>query len=491
MVSMSESHVIMKRHAVFIPYPAQGHVTPMLKLAKLLNAAHNFHVSFVHTLHNHHRILRSHGPSGVSGIPSFRFHFISDGLPPAENPNATQDIPTLCNSVNQTGANAFRDLLSNLNSAGDAPPVSCVVADAAMAFAVDVAEELGLPVVRFWTASACGLLGYAQYECLIQKGIIPLSDSSCLTNGYLDKVVEGIPSMEGITLKHLPSFIRTTDINDFMLNYLLQRVRTISASRCPLIFNTFDTLDDSVLQTLAAAKITQAPVFTIGPLSLHPTKTNEPVHSKIRPNLLPDDPFCLPWLDTKPPNSIIYINYGSITTLTPDQVMEFAKGLVNSMQSFLWVIRPDLVGSVKPGSVALKIQELVDRTQGRGMIASWCDQEKVLAHPSVGGFLTHCGWNSTIEALSHGVPMVCWPFFAEQMTNCWFCCKKWGVGAEIGEVTMEEVERVVRMVMEGDKGKEMKRKAGEWKKLAEDATMNPNGSSCLNFDMLVNHLIGT
>nr|QAV53748.1 UGT85AD3 [Fagopyrum tataricum] len=485
---MNENNPMTKRHAVCIPYPAQGHVTPMLKLAKLLNANHNFHISFVNTHHNHRRLLRSHGPNGVSGLPSFRFHSISDGLPAADNPDATQDIPALCNSINQKGSTAFRDLLSNLDFAGDAPPVSCVVADAGMAFAVEVAEELGLPVARFWTASACGLLGYAQHECLIQMGIIPLPDSSCLTNGYLDKVVEGIPSMEGITLKHLPSFIRTTDINDFMLNFIPHRVRTISTSNCPLILNTFEALDDPTLQTLVATNITKTPVFPIGPLSLHLTKT--PVHPKIRSNLLPEDPCCLPWLDTKPPGSVIYVNFGSVTVLTPNQVTEFAWGLVNSMQSFLWVIRPGLVGPGEPGSTALTIQELVDGAQGRGMLMSWCDQEKVLAHSSVGGFLTHCGWNSTIEALSHGVPMVCWPFFAEQMTNCWFCCEKWGVGAEIGELRIEEVERVVRMVMEGDKGKEMKRKTGEWKKLAEDATMNPNGSSYLNFNKLVNHLIG-
>ncbi|KAL8130669.1 hypothetical protein V2J09_019824 [Rumex salicifolius] len=486
-------------HAVFIPYPAQGHIGPMLKLAKLLHSSpHNFHISFVNTDHNHRRLQRARGPDAVSGLPDFRFHVIPDGIPPgpADNPDATQDIRALCLSVcmGETCSRAFRDLLSKLNSDaddGDGPgPVTCVVADAAMEFAPGVAEEFGVPAARFWTASACSLWGYAQYETLLQKGIIPLPESSCMTNGYLDKVVEGIVSMEGISLKHLPSFIRATDATDFFLNFMIRRVRTVSGSRCPIIFNTFEALEGPTLQALAAANITNTPVFPIGPLSLlllHKTSNHL---STIRSSLLPEDPNCLSWLDSKPPHSVIYINFGSVATLTPHQVVEFASGLANSMQSFLWVIRPDLVGSIEPGSASVA-HEIVDGSQGRGMIASWCDQERVLAHPAVGAFLTHCGWNSTIEAIGHGVAVLCWPFFADQMTNCWFCCHKWGVGAEVGsgaggEVRREEVERVVRSTAV----EEMRRMAKEWKRLAVEATLTPNGSSYLNLDRLVNHLMG-
>nr|ATL14543.1 UDP-glycosyltransferase [Fallopia multiflora] len=497
--SMSENKTKRRRpHAVCIPYPAQGHIGPMLKLAKLLHSSpHNFHISFVNTHHNHRRLQRAHGSAAVSGLPSFRFHVIPDGLPPADNPDATQDIASLCISINETCPNALRDLLSELNSvagAGDGPgPVSCVVADAGMWFAVDVAEEFGVPAVRFWTASACALLGYAQYESLVQKGVIPLPDSSCLTNGYLDKVVEGIPSMEGITLKHPPSFIRTTDANDFMLNYLRRCVQTVSESRCPLIFNTFEALEGPILQTLATAKITNTPDLTIGPLSFLLPKTNTENHSTIRSSLLPEDPSCLSWLDSKPPDSVIYVSFGSVATLTPHQVIEFACGLVNSEQNFLWVIRPDLVGTSELGSGAVA-RQLVGGAQGRGMLASWCDQEMVLAHPAVGGFLTHCGWNSTIEAIGNGVAVVCWPFFADQQTNSWFCCEKWGAGVEIGgggEVRREEVERVARTVVDGDKGKEMRWKAREWKRLAEEASLSPNGSSYINFKKLVDHLLGS
>ena len=106
------------------------------------------------------------------------------------------------------------------------------------------------------------------------------------------------------------------------------------------------------------------------------------------------------------------------------------------------------------------------------MFASSCSQAKVLKHPFVRGFLIHSEWNSTIESISYGLPMICWPFFADQQTNCWFCCTKWGIGLEIdNNVKRDDVERLVTELMVGEKGKKMKRKAlsGKdwWKQLRE------------------------
>ncbi|KAL3514165.1 hypothetical protein ACH5RR_026882 [Cinchona calisaya] len=116
--------------------------------------------------------------------------------------------------------------------------------------------------------------------------------------------------------------------------------------------------------------------------------------------------------------------------MTPEQLSEFAWGLANSKQNFVWVLRPDLV----LGDSAILPTEFLEETKERGMFASWCPQEEVLSHPSVGGFLTHTGWNSTIESISYGVPMICWPFFSDQLTNCWYCCTKWGNGMEIDKM---------------------------------------------------------
>ncbi|XP_015160957.1 7-deoxyloganetin glucosyltransferase-like [Solanum tuberosum] len=134
--------------------------------------------------------------------------------------------------------------------------------------------------------------------------------------------------------------------------------------------------------------------------------------------------------------------------------------------------------------------EFLAETKERGLLSGWCLQEQVLSHASIGGFLGHCGWNSTFESISFGVPMLCWPFFADQQTNCWFSCNRWGVGIEIdSDVKREVIEEVVRELMIGEKGKEMKENALKWKNLAEKAITSPTGSSYMNFDKLVREVL--
>ncbi|XVE55519.1 hypothetical protein DITRI_Ditri03aG0165100 [Diplodiscus trichospermus] len=381
-----------KPHAVFVPFPAQGHINPMLKFAKLLHRR-GFHITF-----------RTHA---LNGLPSFRFETIPDGLPPTDA-DATQDIPALCESTSKTCLPHFKKLIHKLNnSSPDVPPVSCIVSDVVMSFTLDAAEELGVPEVLFWTTSACGFLGYCYYRQLMEKGYIPL--------------------------KAKP-----------------ERARKASA----IILNTLDDLEHEVLRALSSML---PPIYSLGPLHL---PLNHQVHDhdlkQLGSNLWKEEPECLQWLDSKEPNSVVYVNFGSITVMTPDQLIEFAWGLANSNQTFLWVIRPNLVG----GESAVLPQKVVKETKDRGFLASWWPQEKVLSHPAVGGFLTQGGWNST-----SGVPMIFWPFFAEQQTNCRFSCNEWGVGMEINnDVKRDEVEGLVRELIEGEKGKVMKKNALEWKR---------------------------
>ena len=137
------------------------------------------------------------------------------------------------------------------------------------------------------------------------------------------------------------------------------------------------------------------------------------------------------------------------------------------------------------GESAILPPEFLEVTKERGFIASWCPQEQVLNHPSIGGFFTHGGWNSIIESLSAGVPMICFPFFSDQLMNCRYMCTEWEVGMEINsDLNKDEVERLVRELMEGEKGKKMKNKALGWKEIAEKAT-SAGGSSSTSLDNLV------
>ncbi|CAL5021272.1 unnamed protein product [Urochloa decumbens] len=470
-----------KPHAVCVPFPAQGHVTPMMKLAKILHHR-GFHVTFVNSEYNHRRLVRSRGAAAVAGLPGFRFATIPDGLPESDA-DATQDPAALCYSTMTTCLPHLRALLADLNRS--APPVTCVVADGCLTFAVDAAADLGVPCALLWTASACGALAYHYYRTFIDKGIIPLKDAEQLTNGFLDTPMDWVPGMsKHMRLRDYPSFLRTTDPNDRMLEYALHEMEHCKGANA-IIYNTFDELDQPALDALRAGFTPSA--YTVGPISLLAERlvpAGGPLDA-LGSSLWKEDTACLEWLDGREARSVVYVNYGSITVMTNQQLLEFAWGLANSGYAFLWVIRPDLVS----GDAAVLPPEFTEATRGRGMLASWCPQEDVLRHDAVGVFLTHSGWNSTLESLSGGVPMLTWPFFAEQLTNSLYKCMEWGVAMEVGgDVRRDVVEGRIREAMAGEKGKEMRERAAEWKE-ATARTTRPGGSSFVNMERLINDVL--
>ncbi|XXG76438.1 hypothetical protein AAC387_Pa08g0788 [Persea americana] len=193
-------------------------------------------------------------------------------------------------------------------------------------------------------------------------------------------------------------------------------------------------------------------IYTIGLLLLQFLLLPDDVLKSVKSSMWKEEVECLKWLDCHEAASVIYVNFGSTTVSTPQQQIEFAWGNANSNHPFLWVIRPDLV----MGGHTILPQELMDEIEERGMHVSWYPQEDMLAHPSICLFLTHYGWNSTLESISYGVPMLCWPFFADQNTNCRYACNEWRVGIEIGNnVKREEIEGLIREMMGGKKGNEL------------------------------------
>nr|ONM04641.1 UDP-glycosyltransferase 85A7 [Zea mays] len=451
-------------HVVMIPYPAQGHVTPMLQLAKLLHTR-GFHVTFVNNEFNHRRHLRARGPGALHGAPGFRFTAIDDGLPPSDA-DATQDVPKLCYSTMTTCLPRFRDLIVRTNAEAEAegrPAVTCVVADSIMSFGLRAARELGLRCATFWTASACGFIGYYYYRHLVARGIVPLKNEAQLTDGYLDTVVDWIPcAPKDLQLRDFPSFVRTTDPDDIMLNFFIHEVEAMSQASA-VVINTFDDLDATLLH--AMAKLLSRPIYTVGPLLLT-VRNNVPADSPVAAigsNLWKEQEAPLRWLDGRAPRSVVYINFGSVTVMSNEQLVEFAWGLANTGYTFLWNVRPDLVKGGDSAGAGLP-PEFLAATEGRSMLSTWCPQAEVLEHEAVGLFLTHSGWNSTIESICGGVPMVCWPFFAEQQTNCRYKRTEWGIGMEIGnDVRRGEVKALIREAMEGEKGRDMRRRVTELK----------------------------
>jgi UDP:flavonoid glycosyltransferase YjiC (YdhE family) len=221
---------------------------------------------------------------------------------------------------------------------------------------------------------------------------------------------------------------------------------------------------------------------TLGAKTIGPT-----VPSAYLDNRLPDDvsygfhlytpmnAVTKAWLDAHPPRSVVYASFGSIVAPGPDQIAEVAEGLCSAGSPFLWVVRATETAKLP--------EDFAARAAKRGdLIVPWCPQLEVLAHVAVGCFVTHCGWNSTVEALSAGVPMVAVPQFSDQPTNAKYIEDVWRVGVRArpdgeGVVRKEEVERCVKEVMGGEGTYRMK--AAEWRKKAK-AAVSEDGSSDKN-----------
>jgi UDP:flavonoid glycosyltransferase YjiC (YdhE family) len=172
-----------------------------------------------------------------------------------------------------------------------------------------------------------------------------------------------------------------------------------------IIFNTFDEFENEVLEAISAMF---PRIYNIGPLPLLGRHVPNSQLKFLSSSLWKEDFKCLQWLDKREPKSVVYVNYGSITVMTEQHLKEFAWGLANCNHPFLSIVRLDVV----LGDSTNFPEDFLEETKERGLLVSWCPQEQVSAHPSIGVFVTHCGWNSTLESICFGVPVICWPFFA-------------------------------------------------------------------------------
>ncbi|TVU39008.1 hypothetical protein EJB05_12409, partial [Eragrostis curvula] len=213
---------------------------------------------------------------------------------------------------------------------------------------------------------------------------------------------------------------------------------------------------------------------------------------------------CVRWLDAQPSASVVFLCFGSIGFLDKAQVAEVAAGLQRSGRRFLWVLRgPPAAGSRYPTDADLDMTlpaGFQARTEGRGLVwPSWAPQKEILAHPAIGGFVTHCGWNSILESLWYGVPMVPWPLYGEQHLNAFELVAEMGVAvplkrmdggkADYSSVEAGELEQVVRGLMgETDKGRRAREKAAAMKDACRKAVAE-GGSSCAAVRKLVRQIL--
>ncbi|KAM3209557.1 hypothetical protein ACQJBY_063942 [Aegilops geniculata] len=419
-------------HVLVFPWPLQGHINSMLHFAAgLLDAG--LHVTFVHTEHN---LRRAHRAEAVA-TPRLRFVSLPDGLP-VDHPRSVGVLTDLSKSLMTTGPAAYRALIASALSpaaGGGFPALSCVVADGLLPFAIDVAEELGVPALAFLTASACSFLAYLSVPKLVELGEVPIP-----VGADLDEPVRSVPGMEDfLRRRDLPNSCRRraeTDDVDPLLQILVGYTAHSRKARA-LIFNTAASLERSALAHIAPQ---MRDVFAIGPLHAV-SAAPAPATSLWR-----EDDGCMAWLDGQADRSVVYVSLGSLAVISIEQFTEFLTGLVGSGYAFLWVLRPDMVGA----SQSAVLQEAVGAAGNcKARVVDWAPQRDVLRHRAVGCFLTHAGWNSALEGITEGMPLVCWPFFADQHINSRFVGDVWGTGLDMKDVCERAVvEGMVRQAME-------------------------------------------
>ena len=258
-----------------------------------------------------------------------------------------------------------------------------------------------------------------------------------------------------------------------MLRVYSKTVNTGTASA--VIINSASCLESSSLARLQQEL--QVPVYPIGPLHIAASAPS---------SLLEEDRSCIDWLNMQKPRSVMYISLGSLALMETKDALEMAWGLSNSNQPFLWVIRPGSIPSSEwTESLPEEFSKLVSE---RGYIVKWAPQMEVLRHPAVGGFWSHCGWNSTLESIGEGIPMICRPFTGDQKVNARYLERAWRNGVQLeGELEKEAVERAVKRLLVDEEGAEMRKSVVDLKEKLE-ASVRSGGSSCSSLDNFVNSL---
>ncbi|XP_020216959.1 7-deoxyloganetic acid glucosyltransferase [Cajanus cajan] len=459
-------------HVVIFPCPVQGHVSTMLKLAQLLSL-HRFHITFITTDCIHHRLHRFGDIQALLQThPTLQFKTFPDGLP-HNHPRSGESLVDLFHSINLHAKPHIKHIVLSAK-----PTLTCFIGDGVFgALTVDVANEVSIPIIHFRTISASCFWTYFCVPKLFQSNQLPIRGDE-----DMDRVITCIPGMENVfRCRDLPSFCRGTESDIvFPMNSMAFETRETLRARA-LILNTFEDLEGSVLSQI---RLHFPRVFTIGPLhaQLNSRQDSNPETTPSTNCVWEVDRSCVTWLDSQPLKSVIYVSFGSIATVTREKLLEIWYGLVKSKKRFLWVVRHDMDGGDRVPA------ELEEGTKERGFIVGWAPQEEVLAHKAVGGFLTHSGWNSTLESLAAGVPMICWPAFGDQHVNSRFVSEVCKVGLDMKDVACDRdiVERMVNDLM-GHRREEFLNSA-EALALLANQSVSPAGSSYSHLDHLMHYI---
>ncbi|GMI78450.1 UDP-glucosyl transferase 76E2 [Hibiscus trionum] len=419
---------------VLIPLPFQGHINPMLQLGSILHSK-GFAITVLHTAFN---------PPISSDYPEFRFVSTPDNL--SNQVISTDSLLYFISLINVKCRVPFQECLARMVEQGreEKEEIACVIYDECMHFSEAVAEHVKLPSIVLRTTSASTYIS--------RNAIVRLEAEGFLTSqGSTSQ--ELVPGLHPLRFKDLP--VSKIGIPEIFLRFItdINKTRTSSSA---VIWNTNDVLELPTLQEIQ--KQCHVGIFPIGPLhGVAPASSS---------SLIKEDKSCITWLNKQVENSVVYVSLGSLASIDKEELVEMAWGLANSNQPFLWVIRPGSVDDLEWNK--LLAQGFTEAVGENGCIVEWTPQKEVLAHGAVGGFWTHCGWNSTLESISEGVPMICKPCFGDQRVNARYVSQVWKIGLHLENICDRgDIEKTIKRLMVDEEGKEMRQRAKYLKERVE------------------------
>ncbi|XP_022147166.1 crocetin glucosyltransferase, chloroplastic-like [Momordica charantia] len=456
-------------HFLLICFPSQGYINPSLQLAiRLANLG--VAVTFATTVTASRRMNKTEPPPSPS--PRLSFATFSDGFDDETlKPNAN-DLAHYFSELNRCGSQSMTDLITS--SAHNGRPITFVIYSLLLSWAADVASTFGIASSLFFAQPATVLALYYYYfhghGDAISTQLLQKDPSFSIQ----------LPGLPSLTARDFPSFFSPSGPLAFFIPLMREQLEFLGRQgRARVLVNTFHTLEGEALGAIGELKM-----VAVGPLIQR---------GSIRGDLFQvTSEDYIEWLSSKAESSVIYISFGSICVLSDQQEEEIVGALFECGYTFLWVIR-----SKENEDQEEEDERIMKKFGGKGKIVRWCDQVQVLSHPSLGCFVTHCGWNSTLESLVYGVLMVGFPQQVDQATNAKLVEDVWRTGVRVkpnakGIVERGEIRRCLDIVM-GDtsleKRGEMERNVKKWKELAREA-IGEGGSSDVNLESFVMEIDG-
>ncbi|KAH6803536.1 hypothetical protein C2S51_031783 [Perilla frutescens var. frutescens] len=422
-------------HVVAMPYPGRGLVNPMLSLCTAVAERSSDMLITVVLTEEWLGLL-----AAVRKPPNMSFAAIPNVVP-SEKVRG-DDLQAFFMAVQTKMETPFVRLLDG----GELPPPDFIIGDAFLPWVHEFAGRRNIPSAHLWTMSASMYTVFYHLDLLVQNGHYPVDFS---VNG--EAVVNYIPGLSSVRVADLP----LTDQES--IQKFTQILPNDSNAR-HLIFTSFYELEAQVFD--AFKKKSSISIYNIGPATAY----SKLKAIKMNPTTTTTTDYYSRWLDLQPPSSILYISLGSFLHISVAQMDEIAAGLQSSGVRFLWVARRE----------ASRLQET---SEDKGLVVEWCDQFRVLCHPSVGGFLSHCGWNSTKEAVLAGVPMLTFPIIMDQLHGAKAIVEDWRIGWRVLErqydeknlKKRDEIGEIMKKFMDLDnpERKEVSRNVRELQKICE------------------------